>query len=82
MNINMTFVIQMIAFGIFVFICMRFLWPEILKTISERQKEIQGIFHNNHSDYCCRTFIRIIWQCNTSVILQYRESCCQISGIL
>lgn len=41
MNINMTFVIQMIAFGIFVFICMRFLWPEILKTISERQKEIQ-----------------------------------------
>ena len=41
MNFNMTFIVQMVSFAIFCFICMKLIWPVILQKISERQNEIQ-----------------------------------------
>ena len=40
MNINLTLFGQMIAFAIFVWFCMKFVWPPITKAMQERQKKI------------------------------------------
>lgn len=40
MNFNLTFIGQMIAFAIFVWFCIRFVWPPLLAAIEERQKTI------------------------------------------
>lgn len=44
MEINWTFVGQTIEFILFVWLCMKFIWPPILSGIENRQKEIdQGL---------------------------------------
>lgn len=40
MNINMTLIGQMITFAIFVWFCMKFVWPPISNAMAERQKQI------------------------------------------
>lgn len=40
MNINLTLIGQTISFAIFVWFCMKFVWPPITKAMSERQKKI------------------------------------------
>ena len=40
MNINLTLIGQMIAFVVFVWFCMRFVWPPILAAMAEREKKI------------------------------------------
>lgn len=40
MNINVTLIGQMISFGLFVFFCMKFVWPPLISAIEERQKRI------------------------------------------
>jgi F-type H+-transporting ATPase subunit b len=40
MQINATLIGQLITFAIFVWFCMKFVWPQILKTLNERQKAI------------------------------------------
>ena len=40
MNINMTLVGQLIAFAIFVWFCMKFVWPPITGAMDARQKKI------------------------------------------
>lgn len=40
MNINLTLFGQTIAFAIFVWFCMKFVWPPITKAMQERQKKI------------------------------------------
>ncbi|WP_044469508.1 F0F1 ATP synthase subunit B [Mannheimia massilioguelmaensis] len=40
MNINATLIGQTIAFIIFVWFCMKFVWPPIIKAIEERQSTI------------------------------------------
>ena len=40
MNINLTLIGQAIAFAIFVAFCMKFVWPPLINTISERQRKI------------------------------------------
>lgn len=40
MNINMTLFGQMITFAIFVWFCMKFVWPPISNAMAERQKQI------------------------------------------
>ncbi len=40
MNINATLLGQAIAFIIFVWFCMKYVWPPIMSAIEERQKEI------------------------------------------
>lgn len=40
MNMNLTLVGQAISFAIFVFICMKYIWPFITKALEERQKRI------------------------------------------
>ncbi|RUO80973.1 F0F1 ATP synthase subunit B [Idiomarina tyrosinivorans] len=40
MNINATLIGQTIAFIVFVWFCMKFVWPPIMKAIEERQKKI------------------------------------------
>lgn len=40
MNFNITFIVQIIAFLVFVFVCMKWIWPPIMQAIAERQKDI------------------------------------------
>ncbi|NLY14320.1 MAG: F0F1 ATP synthase subunit B [Gammaproteobacteria bacterium] len=40
MNINLTLVGQLIAFAIFVWFCMKFVWPPITNAMDARQKKI------------------------------------------
>ncbi len=40
MNINATLIGQLIAFALFVWFCMKFVWPPIMKAIEERQRTI------------------------------------------
>jgi len=40
MNINLTLFGQAISFGIFVWFCMRFVWPPIIKVLEERAETI------------------------------------------
>ncbi|WP_249961459.1 F0F1 ATP synthase subunit B [Histophilus somni] len=40
MNLNATLIGQLIAFAIFVWFCMKYVWPPIIKAIEERQRSI------------------------------------------
>jgi F-type H+-transporting ATPase subunit b len=40
MNINFTLIAQMIAFGVFVAFCMKYVWPPIMKALEERTAKI------------------------------------------
>ncbi|MGD8498471.1 MAG: F0F1 ATP synthase subunit B [Chromatiales bacterium] len=40
MNINITLISQMIAFAVFVYFCMRYVWPPIVKALDERTAKI------------------------------------------
>lgn len=40
MNINFTLVGQAIAFAIFTWFCMKFVWPPVMAALAERQKKI------------------------------------------
>jgi F-type H+-transporting ATPase subunit b len=40
MNINATLLGQAISFAIFVFFCMKFVWPPLTAALAERQKKI------------------------------------------
>lgn len=40
MNINLTLVGQAISFGIFVWFCMKYVWPPIITALHERQSKI------------------------------------------
>ena len=40
MNINATLIGQAIAFAIFVWFCMKFVWPPIMGALEERQKKV------------------------------------------
>ncbi|MGP1954572.1 MAG: F0F1 ATP synthase subunit B, partial [Arsenophonus sp. NC-QC1-MAG3] len=40
MNFNATILGQVIAFVLFVLFCMKYIWPPIMATIENRQKEI------------------------------------------
>ena len=40
MNFNFTLIGQLLAFILFVWFCMRFVWPPLLEVLEEREKEI------------------------------------------
>lgn len=40
MNINLTLLGQMISFAIFIWFCMKFVWPPLINAMQERQKKI------------------------------------------
>ena len=40
MNINLTLVLQMLVFAVFVWFTMRFIWPPLMKAMEERQAKI------------------------------------------
>lgn len=40
MNINLTLIGQTIAFAVFVWFCMKFVWPPIMNALAQRKKEI------------------------------------------
>lgn len=40
MNINATLIGQLIAFVVFVWFCMKYVWPPLMEAIEKRQKEI------------------------------------------
>jgi len=41
-SFNITFLLQMVAFLIFAFVCMIWIWPLVLKYITDRQTEIKN----------------------------------------
>ena len=41
MNLNATLLGQMIAFGLFVWFCWKFVWPPLLAAMEERAKKIE-----------------------------------------
>lgn len=40
MNINLTLILQMISFAVFVWFCMKFIWPPIVSALAERKAKI------------------------------------------
>jgi F-type H+-transporting ATPase subunit b len=40
MNINLTLFLQMITFAVFVWFCMRFIWPPLVKALADRKAKI------------------------------------------
>ena len=40
MNLNLTLIGQAISFAIFVYLCMRFVWPPIINALQERKEKI------------------------------------------
>jgi F-type H+-transporting ATPase subunit b len=40
MNINLTLFLQMISFAVFVWFCMKFVWPPIVNALAERRAKI------------------------------------------
>jgi F-type H+-transporting ATPase subunit b len=40
MNINLTLIGQAISFAVFVWFCMKFVWPPIMAALTERKKQI------------------------------------------
>jgi F-type H+-transporting ATPase subunit b len=40
MSINLTLVMQAIAFGLFIWFCAHFIWPPLMRAIDTRQKQI------------------------------------------
>ncbi len=40
MNINLTLLGQMISFSIFIWFCMKYVWPPLINAMQERQKKI------------------------------------------
>jgi len=40
MNINLTLILQMVAFAVFVWFCMKFVWPPIVNALAERKTKI------------------------------------------
>jgi F-type H+-transporting ATPase subunit b len=39
-NLNLTLIGQAIAFAVFVWFCMKFVWPPVMQALQERQKKI------------------------------------------
>jgi F-type H+-transporting ATPase subunit b len=40
MNINLTLLMQAVAFAVFIWFCTRFIWPYLMRAIEERQQQI------------------------------------------
>src|SRR5580700_6365547 len=40
MNINLTLLMQAVAFGVFIWFCARFVWPPLMRAIETRQQQI------------------------------------------
>src|SRR5437867_11809482 len=40
MNINLTLLMQAVAFGVFIWFTARFIWPPLMRAIENRQKQI------------------------------------------
>ena len=40
MNINLTLLMQAVAFGVFIWFCARFIWPVLMRAIETRQQQI------------------------------------------
>ena len=40
MQINLTLLMQAVAFGVFIWFCARFIWPPLMRAIDTRQKQI------------------------------------------
>jgi F-type H+-transporting ATPase subunit b len=40
MNMNLTLIMQAVAFALFIWFCARFIWPPLMRAIDTRQKQI------------------------------------------
>src|SRR5216683_2865114 len=40
MNINLTLLMQAVAFGVFIWFCAKFVWPHLMRAIEAREKRI------------------------------------------
>ncbi|HTS22878.1 MAG TPA: F0F1 ATP synthase subunit B [Casimicrobiaceae bacterium] len=40
MNLNLTLLMQAVLFGVFIWLCARYIWPQLMRAIDTRQKQI------------------------------------------
>jgi F-type H+-transporting ATPase subunit b len=68
MNINATLILQSIAMMIFVWFCMKFLWPPLLKAMDERRERIaEGLAASDRAE-------KALDEARTEVAKQIREA--------
>lgn len=68
MNINATLILQSIAMMIFVWFCMKFLWPPLMKAMDERRERIaEGLAASDRAE-------RALEEAKTEVDKQIREA--------
>ena len=64
MNINATLIGQTIAFIIFVWFCVKYVWPPIIKVIEERQSQIANALASAEAAKKSKQILKILWNKN------------------
>ncbi len=84
MNMNLTLLGQAISFAIFVWFCVKFVWPPILKALEERETRIEPLLKSEFSAGVQRALERIPPADQTVLRLRYVEtrSADQITRVL
>ncbi|MEF1207554.1 F0F1 ATP synthase subunit B family protein, partial [Photobacterium damselae] len=50
MNLNATMLGQAISFVIFVWLCMKYIWPPLTELLDKRQREVaEGLIHSENA---------------------------------
>lgn len=76
MNLNLTLVGQLIAFLLFVWFCMKFVWPPITAAMAERQKKIaEGLDAADRAS-------RALEDARAQVEQEMKEARAQITGLV
>lgn len=64
MNINATLIGQTIAFIIFVWFCVKFVWPPIINAIETRQSQIANALASAEAAKKSKQILKILWNKN------------------
>ena len=75
MNINLTLIGQIIAFAVFVWFCLKFVWPPLISAMQERQKKIaDGLDAANRAE----RDLKLAQEKATSQLREAKEQAAQI----
>lgn len=64
MNLNATLIGQLIAFALFVWFCMKFVWPPIINAIETRQSQIANALASAEAAKKSKQILKILWNKN------------------
>ncbi len=77
MNINLTLISQAIAFAVFIWFTVKFVWPPMLTAITERQKKIEeGLAAAERS----KRDLELAQHRSTDTLREAREKCTEMIG--